>query len=229
MQLRAYMALLRRFWPMILLLPLITGGVSLGLAMRQPARYKATVRLMIARSVIATGTAASLPDFNDSYSWTTTEFILDDLPQVIGSATFAKDVQAAVGAAGLSVAPTAIQGGMSVEVLHRAIYLTAVADTPDIAMAVVRGAVGALQSQGLSYWGRGLGGLNIATLDPPQATGTIGGMTDRLSNAALRAALGLVVALGLALLITYLDDRLRSPAQAEQWTGARVLASIPKE
>jgi capsular polysaccharide biosynthesis protein len=229
MQLRTYLALLRRFWPLILLLPLLAGGLSLGLALRQPTRYQAGVRVMIARSVIATGSAASLPDFNDSYSWTTTEFILDDLPQVIGSAAFAKDVQAAVAADGLSVTPAAIQGGLRAEVLHRVMYLTATADTPEIALAMLEGSVGALQSQGLAYWGRGPGGLDVSVLDPPQAAGTVGGLSDKLINAALRATLGLAVAVGLALLITYLDDRLRSPAQAEQWTGARVLASIPKE
>jgi hypothetical protein len=184
---------------------------------------------MVARSLIDAGGAASLPDFNDSYSWTTTEFILDDLPQVIGSAAFAADVQPAVAAAGLSVTPAAIQAGLHGEVLHRELFLTAVADRPELALAIARGAVGALQSQGLSYWGRGPGGLDVATLDPPQAAGTVGGLSEKLINAALRAALGLAVAIGLALLINYLDDRLRSPAQAEQWTGARVLASIPKE
>jgi capsular polysaccharide biosynthesis protein len=229
MQLRAYLALIRRFWPLILLLPLVTGGLSIGLALRQPTRYQATTRLMIARSVIDTRATASLPDFNDSYSWNTTEFILDDLPQVIGSATFARDVQSAVAAAGISVAPEAIQSGLRAEVLHRSLYLTAVADTPALALAILQGAVGSLKSQGLSYWGREPGGLDVATLDPPQAAGVVGGLSDKLINAAMRAALGLAVALGLALLINYLDDRLRSPAQAEQWTGARVLASIPKE
>ncbi len=229
MQLRAYLALLRRFWLMILLLPLATGGISLGMSLRQPVRYQATVRLMIARSLIDTSGVASMPDFNDSYSWTTTEFILDDLPQVIGSSAFATDVQAAVVAAGRSAAPVAIQAGLRSEVLHRELYLTAVADTPELALVIAQGAVAALQSHGLSYWGRGPGGLDVATLDPPQAAGTIGSMTDKLLNAALRAVLGLAVAVGLALLANYLDDRLRSPAQAERWIGVRVLASIPKE
>jgi hypothetical protein len=225
MQLRAYLALLRRFWPLIVALPLLSGGLSLATALGQPARYQATVQLMITRSVIADGGAASLPDFNDSYSWTTTEFILDDLPQVVGSAAFAEDVRAS----GVDVPPAAIQGGLRAEVLHRAVYLSAVAATPDLALAIVNGAVGALQSRGLAYWGRGVGGLDVAVLNPPQASGVVGGPRAALLGAAVRAALGLAVAVGLALLLNYLDDRLRSPAQAEQWIGARVLATIPKE
>ncbi|MEI6775412.1 MAG: hypothetical protein WCK70_00760 [Chloroflexales bacterium] len=229
MQLRAYLSLLRRFWLMILLLPLVTGGLSLGLSLRQPVRYQASVRLMIARSLIDAGHAASMPDFNDNYSWATTEFILDDLPQVIGSTAFATDVQSAVAAAGFSVDPAAVQDGLRGEVLHRELYITVVAATPDLALAVTQSAVDMLTSHGLSYWGRSPGGLDVATLDPPQLAGTVGNLSSKLVNAILRAALGLAVAIGLALLITYLDDRLRSPDQAEQWIGVRVLASIPKE
>ena len=229
MQLRAYLALLRRFWLMILLLPLVTGGLSLGLSLRQPVRYQASVRLMIARSLIDAGRAASMPDFNDNYSWATTEFILDDLPQVIGSTAFATDVQSAVTTAGFSVDPADVQDGLRGEVLHRELYITVVAATPDLALAITQGAVDMLTSHGLGYWGRSPGGLDVATLDPPQLAGTVGNLSSKLVNAILRAALGLAVAIGIALLITYLDDRLRSPDQAEQWIGVRVLASIPKE
>ncbi len=225
MQLRAYLAILRRFWALILLLPLLAGGISLGLGLRQPARYQATVRLMVTRSLIDSAGGASLPDFNDSYSWTTTEFILDDLPLVIGSAAFAQDVAATVG----DLSPAAVQGGLSATVLHRAISLGATADTPEQALALLRASAEALHTRGLAYWGRGVGGLNVAILDPPQAAGSVGGLRPALVSAAMRAALGLAVAVGLALLVNYLDDRLRSPAQAEQWTGARVLATIPKE
>jgi hypothetical protein len=229
MQLRAYLAILRRFWPIILLLPLLAGGISLGLGLRQPTRHQATVRLMVARSLIDAERGASLPDFNDSYSWTTTEFILDDLPLVTGSAAFAQDVRAAVAAAGYDLTPEAIQGGLSAEVLHRSVYLSSVADTPEQATAVLLGAVEALQTRGLAYWGRGEGGLDVVILDPPRSAGTVGGWRAAVVSAAMRAALALAVAGGLALLAHYLDDRLRSASQAEQWTGARVLASIPKE
>ncbi|MBX0328294.1 lipopolysaccharide biosynthesis protein [Oscillochloris sp. ZM17-4] len=226
MQLRAYLAILRRFWPIILLLPLLAGGISLGLALRQPARYQATVRLMVTRSPLDAGASGvSLPALNDSYSWTTTDFILDDLALVVSSAAFAQDISAAVG----DMSPASIQGGLSATVLHRSVYLSAVADTPEQALAVLAAATDALRTKGLSYWGRGAGGLDVATLDPPQAAGTVGGPRAALTGAALRAALGLAVAVGLAMLIHYLDDRLRSPAQAEQWTGVRVIASIPKE
>jgi hypothetical protein len=229
MQLRAYLVPLRRFWIIVLLLPLLAGGVSLAMGLRQPTRYQAIVRLMVARSLIDTKRDAGLPDFNDSYAWTTTEFILDDLPLVVASEVFAGDVSAAVAAAGYDLPPSAIRGSLSAEVLHRSVFVSAVADTPELALAMLKGSIEALRTNGLGYWGRGQGGLNVAILDPAQATGSVGGLRAALVSAALRAALGLAVGVGLALLISYLDDRLHTPAQAEAWVGARVLAAIPKE
>ncbi|NTV65433.1 MAG: lipopolysaccharide biosynthesis protein [Oscillochloris sp.] len=229
MQLRAYLSFLRRFWLIILLLPLLTGGLSLGMGLRQPTRYQAGTRLMVARSLVDTGHSASLPDFNDSYSWTTTEFILDDMPLVVSSTAFAQDVSATLATSGQDLPAAAIQGALRAEVLHRSVYLSAVADSPAQALALLGVATETLRAHGLRYWGRGEGGLDVTTLDPPSPAGSVGGPRAALTSAALRAALGLAVAIGLALLITYLDDRLRGPAQAEQWLGVRVLAVIPKE
>lgn len=232
MQLREYLFILRRFWPLILVLPLIVGGVSLALALGRPERYQASARIMVTQRPLDDAVAADLPDYNNSYSWLTSEYILDDLPQVVTSVAFAEDVRAAAAAAGSDLAVPAIQGGLRAEVLHRAVFLAAVADSPDAALATVRGAVDALQTNGLKYWDRapaGSGGLLVAVLDPPGGVGPTGGLRGTLFDVGLRTALALAAAIGLAFLLHYLDDRLRSPRQAEQWTGANVLAVIPKE
>lgn len=227
MQVRAYFTLVRRFWMLIVLLPILAGGLSLVWGLRQPVRYQATVRLMVARTLLDTERDATMLDLNENYAWTTTEFVLDDLPLVVGSATFAQDVRDALAALGYDL-PT-LQGSLQAEVLHRSVLLSAVADTPDLAVVMLQQAVEMLRTNGLAYWGRTPGELDIAILDPPQAAGSVGGLRTALINAALRAALALAVAVGLALLIAYLDDRLYTSDQAEAWTGYRLLASIPKE
>ncbi|NTU81160.1 MAG: hypothetical protein HGA45_17555, partial [Chloroflexales bacterium] len=73
------------------------------------------------------------------------------------------------------------------------------------------------------------GGLQVAILDPPGEAARLGGPRDLVREVGLRVALALAAGLGLAFLANYLDDRLRSPRQAEQWLGARVLGVIPKE
>jgi hypothetical protein len=228
MQLREYLAILRRFWPLLLLLPLLAGGLSLALALgRQPA-YQAEARLLITVAPLPAAAASPLPDLEDGATWATSEYILDDLPFVLASASFAADVGAAMAAEGYPADAAAIKAGLRPEVTHRAVFLTATAAQPEQAGAMLRGAVTALQQGGLKYWGRA-GGLQVAVLDPPGTAAPVDGLRALIREVGLRAALALAAGVGLAFLVNYLDDRLRSPRQAEDWLGAKVLAVIPKE
>jgi hypothetical protein len=149
---------------------------------------------------------------------------------VLQSAVFAEDLAAAATAEGYAIDAAAARGAVRAEVTHRAVYLSGTAATPEAALALTRGAVSALQAGGLSYWGRATGGgLQIALLDPPTAAAPVGGLRDLLFDVGARTALALAAAVGAAFLLHALDDRLRSRAQAEEWTGARVIGTIPKE
>ncbi|HMQ32420.1 MAG TPA: lipopolysaccharide biosynthesis protein [Chloroflexaceae bacterium] len=230
MQLREYLAILRRLWPVVLLLPLLAGGLSLALALGRPPAYQASARLLVTLAPPAAAAPAPLPALDDGATWATTEYILDDLPFVLSSAAFAADVGAAMAAEGYPADPGAIQAGLRPEVTHRSVLLTATAAGPEQAGAMLRGALGALERGGLKYWGRAdAGGLQGPVLDPPGPAAPAGGLRDLVREVGLRVALALAAGVGLAFLLHYLDDRLRSPRQAEDWVGARVLAVIPKE
>lgn len=227
MPLSAYLDSLRRRWPLLLLLPLLAGGLSLALALARPPAYQAQARLLV---TVAPMAPASLPALDDGATWTTTEYVLDDLPFVLASAAFAADVGVAMAAEGYPADASAIRAGLAPEVTHRAVSLSATAATPEQAGAMLRGAILALQEGGLKYWGRApAGGLEVAVLDPPGPATLVGGARAIVREVGLRAALALAAAVGLALLAHALDDRLRTAAQAEEWLGAQVLAVIPKE
>jgi capsular polysaccharide biosynthesis protein len=228
MQLREYLSILRRYWPLVALLPLLAGGLSLAVALRRPPAYQAAAKLLVTQA--PSERDATLPSLDDGATWTTTEYILDDLPHVLQSVAFAEDVHAAMAAEGYPIEIVAIQTGLRPEVTHRAVYLVATAAAPDTAAALLRNAVAALSAGGLKYWGRApAGGLEVAVLDPPSAAAPVGGLRDLVIDVGARVALALAAAVGLAFLLNALDDRLRSPRQAEQWTGAPVIGLIPKE
>ncbi len=232
MQFRELSAIVRRFWPLILLLPLLAGGLSLLIALRQPVRYQASARLMVSQTPLDAAGVAELPDYNNSYSWLVSEYILDDLPQVLNSLAFAEDVVQTLASEGYSVTPEVVRGSLRAEVLHRSVVLVGSAAAPEQALAIVRGAITTLQQNGLKYWDRAPSdgpGLQVAILDPAASGGPTSSTRALLLDVGLRSALALVAGIGFALLLHYLDDRLRSRDQAEQWTGARVLAVIPKE
>lgn len=232
MQLRYYVAILRRFWVPILALPLFVGLLSLAIAVRQPEQYGATARLLVTQTPRLQNPASDFPDFNLQYSWSSSEFILDDLPQVIRSATFAGDVSAWAREQGYEIPPAAIQGGLSAETLHRSITLTGVNGNPETASAMVRGAVEVLQAKGLAYWNRATpdgNGLTIALLDLPGTAAPLGSTRQMVLNVALRVLLAFAAAVGLAFLLHYLDDRVRDAQQVEELMDLQVVGVIPRE
>jgi capsular polysaccharide biosynthesis protein len=230
MQLRAYIAILRRFWPLLLFLPLLTGGLSAVLALSRPPTYQAVTRLLVTQASLPGAADASLADLAAGATWASSEYILDDLPAVLTSSSFAADVLPQLAAAGHSLDLAAIRAGLQVEVSHRSVTLRATAATAEAAVALVETAVTVLRQGGLRYWGRTpAGGLWVAELDPPSAAIRLDGPRTLVSEVGLRVALALAAAIGIAMFVHYLDDRLRSPQQAEEWIGVAVLAVIPKE
>jgi capsular polysaccharide biosynthesis protein len=226
MQLRDLLAILWRFWLLIVLVPALAGGVSLLLALRQPVQYQAAARLMITQTPFDPAGQAELPDYNNTYSWLVSEYILDDLPQVLSSNAFAVDLTAQRARADVPLA------SLSAEVLHRSVRIVATADTPEPALDTLQAAITTLQQHGLKYWDRlppSGPGIQVAVLDPPTPLGSTVSNRAIVLNVALRTALALAAAVALALALNYLDNRVRSPRQAEQATGVPVLATIPKE
>lgn len=235
MQLRYYLAILWRFWLLILALPLAVGLLSLALELQQPQRYGASARVMVTHEPLVqrSGTEnVPLLDFNMQHSWLTSEFILDDLPQVVTSRLFAEDVQLLLASQGITVAPETIQAGLRADNVHRTVIISSNAATPETAEALVGGAVTVLQDYGLKYWNRRPGnesGLRIAVLDPVGGAGPLSNRRQLLLNVGLRAGLALAAAVGLALLLHYFDDTLRERRQVEEGVGLPVIGTIPKE
>lgn len=229
MHLQAYLSILRRYWLLVLLPPLIAGGVSLALALGRAPGYQASALLILTRTPLAAPGSTPLPTLDDGATWTSVEYILDDLPFVLGSAAFASDVHATLAAEGYEVDTETIRGSLRPEVSHRSVALSAVAASPETASAILRGAITTLADGGLKYWGRTPGGLQVAVLDPPGAAVPTSGLRSLARDVGLRVALALAAGVGLAFLLHALDDRLRNPLQAEQWVGVRVIGVIPKE
>ncbi|MCS6883405.1 MAG: hypothetical protein RMK84_00840 [Oscillochloridaceae bacterium] len=230
MHLYEYLSILRRYWLVVLLPPLIAGAVSLALALSRAPAYQASALALVSRVPLSASAPSPLPDVDERSTWMTTEYILDDLPFVVGSAAFAADVQAALAAEGYPIDAATIRGSLQAEVTHRAVTFRAVAGAPETASALLRATLATLESGGLKYWGRAsAGGLHVAVLDPPGPARPVAGRRDVAQDVALRAALALAAGTGLAFLLNAFDDRLRSPRQAEQWLGVRVLGVIPKE
>jgi capsular polysaccharide biosynthesis protein len=236
MQLRYYFSIVLRFWLLIVVLPLAVALLSLWGALQQPPRYGASARLMITQTPLVPQQPGLLEDFDLDYnyyhSWINSEFILDDLPQVVTSRAFAQDVSTLLAARGLVVSPETVQSSLRADNLHRAVTISSNTNTPEIATALVQGAVETLQVNGLKYWNRtyaNSSGLNVVVLDPVGAAAPLNSTRQLVFNVGLRTALALAAAIGLAFLLHYLDTTIRDARQVQEWLGIDVVGVIPKE
>jgi len=250
-QLFHYLTILRRFRVLIVVLPLLVGIISLGAKLVQPPRYTSEARVLLTQAPYPQKQVVPFPDVNIHYSWESSEFILDDLPQVVRSRAFAEDVSAWLARTGhassvdeagsapsdrIDIDPSLIQDGLDAENFHRTVTLSSIASSPELAIAFLEGAVATLQSNGLAYWDRSLetapetgSGLSLAVLDPPVPARPVRSTSSLLLEVGLRVGLALVAAVGLAFLLHYLDTTLRDPAQVEAGVGLRVIGIIPEE
>lgn len=230
MELRHYFNILRRSWPLVIGLPLVVALLTLGASMFLPQRYGARVAVTVTQQPVAPDEAMlTLPDYNNYNSWLASEFIVDDVPQIVKGQLFARDVAAYIQQQhGRDVPVGAIQNALSAERTHRTVYLNVQADTPENATQIAQGAVAMLQTNGLKYWGRGdTAQLDIAVQDAPESATPLSNTRTLMLDVAVRTLLALILAVGLAFLRHYLDQSLRGRDDVEA-LGLDVVGAIPR-
>jgi capsular polysaccharide biosynthesis protein len=234
MQLRHYLSILRRSWLLLVLLPLAVGGISFVFESQQPQLYRASTRLFVSQEPYSLMREDDLLDLNLQYSWISSEFVLDDVPHLINSRVFAEDISAWLAPRGVDVAPEAVHGRLQADVTHRAVTISAITGDPALAESLVDAAANVLEDNGLEYWDRtgyadGTNGIRVAVLDPVAGAVPLNTTRQLVIDVALRTALALVAAVGLAFLIAYLDDTIHNRHHVEKGLGLPVVGVIPKE
>src|SRR3954454_23333612 len=106
MELRLYLAILRRRWWLLIALPLLVAAISGATEARQPARYGTTVRLLITRGPIAGNDAAGLTDQGEDKTAL-------DLPAIISGATFRNDLARELTSTGHPTEAAALVGALN--------------------------------------------------------------------------------------------------------------------
>lgn len=236
MQLRSSIAILWRYWYILVGLPALVAAISAATALTQPPRYTSQARIMVTLAPLAapatTPNGENLPDFNNNYSWLTSEYVLDDIPAVVTSRTFGEDVSTILAGDGRDVVPQLVQSSLFAEHTHRTVTLEAVTDDPALAPDLIDGSIRALQAYGLKYWNRPAEegtGLSIAILDPVSDPLPTVSRRDMALGVVIRTALAAAAAVGIVFLLHYLDDRVRNRQQAEAWLELPIVATIPRE
>lgn len=229
MELRHYFDILRRSWPIVVGLPLLVALLTIALWFALPGRYGTQVTMFITQAQIATSPADTiLPDYNNYNSWAASEYIVDDMLQLVQTRRFAQDIVAYVQAQrGVALDVEQVRLGLSAERKHRAVYLNVEANNRDQATWIAQAAVEMVRKRGLEYWNRqDSAQLNVSVLDAPESSSRVGGTVGLAVDLGIRTLLALLLALGIAFLRHYLDTSVRRQDDVEA-LGLPVVGTIP--
>jgi capsular polysaccharide biosynthesis protein len=228
MELRHYLGIVRRSWPLVAGLPALVALLTVALAVVLPSTYSITAAMLVTQGPIAIQEQQEiLPDQNNRESWSASEFIVDDILQLVETRRFADDIAGWVQAQGRDLDPKLINQSIKAERKHRMIYLTATYSTAVDAKLIVEGATAMLQQRGLEYWGREQSAsLDVSLLDMPEKAVPAKGLLGLLFDIVLRGILALVLGIGLAFLRHYMDESLHRRDDVEA-LGLEVVGTIP--
>ena len=222
MELRAYGAVLMRHARLIGLITLATLVISVAMALRGPSAYTASMRLAI--SVVPDPRVGDFFKFDSYYSVLTSEYLADDLSELLRSEAFAADVSAELGN---TVEPEAIVNLTRTKKTHRLLDVQIASGDPQSALAIAQAYERVLNTkldQYLAFLQANNGFVRIVNRPRVARTNTL---PLTAAEVGLRTMAGLLGAVGLAFLLEYVDDRLRDRRQVESFLGTTVLAEIP--
>lgn len=228
MELRDYWAIMRRRWWIPALLVAATALVSL--LQLQPwqsraPQYSASLRMLVGVMPAAAADAAAYdPRY---YAWLTSEYLVDDFTEVVRSGLFARNVSARLADAAIELPPGVIQGSAATGKLHRIITLNFT--WPDRAQleAIAAAAAAELEENAAFYFQQlGTEGAGVTLLDGP-SVGEVGPPLRSRLEWPLRLLLALLIGVGLAFLVEYLDTTVRSEDDLRT-LGLGVIGRIPR-
>jgi capsular polysaccharide biosynthesis protein len=222
MELRAYGAVLRRHARLIGIITLATLLVSILLAFRGPTTYTASMRLAI--SVVPDPRAGDFFKYESYYAWLSSEYLADDLSELLKSEAFAQDVSREMGT---DISPSTIVNLTRTKKTHRLLDLQIVASDPETALSITQAFQRVLNTklgEYLAFMQANNGFVRIVNQPSVTRTNTL---PFTAAEIGLRTMAGLLAAVGLAFLLEYVDDRLRDRREVESFLGTKVLAEIP--
>jgi capsular polysaccharide biosynthesis protein len=236
LELRQYVAVIRRRWPLVAAIVVLTALFSLGLLLTQRPTHSAFIRLAVRQNSLPsqppTATQPGFFTYDRYYNFYSSEFLADDYTIIVTSRAFADATLARLKDARPDLARGGLPGFLTTDRKQRELTIIATAANDDTALALARAAgdvlTGLSAPASVTPNANGIGihdDAQFALIDPAAPAGT--NSSRQLANAAISMVVGLALAFALAFLFEYLDNSLRDLADAEQVIGLPVVGAIP--
>jgi capsular polysaccharide biosynthesis protein len=164
--------------------------------------------------------------YDKYYTWLTTEYLVDDVSELVRSGAFAQAVSQQLGSAGITVPAGAIQGSTQAGTLHRILTVSIVWGDAGQLAGIANAVVAVLPSEIAKHFAQvGTSGVYASLIDPP-GIGGVGASLREKMDIPIRLLLALIAGIVLAFVLDYLDDSVRNKGELES-VGVTVLAEIP--
>ncbi len=227
MELRAYWRIIARRWWLPVGLALLVGLISLVMQrpwQARPVTYTASMRFNVG---IKPERIPGVYTYDRYYTMLTSEYLVDDLGEIVRSQAFAGAVSERLAGQGIAVPAGAIGASTQPGKLHR-IMTVNVSWPNEPQLRAISDAIAATLTQSSSQFFSQFSAdeADIRLIDPP-AFGVVGPPAREQLDLPLRVLLALAAGLGLAFLLDYLDRSVRERSEVEA-LGLRVLSEIPR-
>jgi len=224
MELRQYGQIISRRWWIVALLLCVVLAVSLLARPSRAPTYVASMRFMMGLEPEAK--TGDYYTYDKYYTWLTTEYLVDDVSELVRSQAFAQAVSQQLAMAGVTVPAGSIHGSTQAGQLHRILTVNITWGDSQQLADIANAVAAVLPTEVARHFAQvGTGGVFASLIDPP-AIGTVAsGLRDKL-DLPIRLFLAVVAGIALIFVLDYVDDSVRSKAELEQF-GVNVLAEIP--
>jgi len=224
LELKEYARIVWRRWWLVALLVGLVFLVSLPAALLpKPPLYQATMRFAV--GVRPEPGAGNYYTYDRYYTWLASEYLVDDLAEVVKSEVFASAVSQELASQGIRVSAGTIRGSTQAGKLHRILTVSITwgqeAQLRQIANAVVK----ALRERSADFLAQ-LGSENaqMNLIDPPVVSLVGASLKERL-DLPIRLFLALLAGVALAFLLDYIDDSVRDRCEVEA-LGLSVIGEV---
>ena len=227
MELKAYWEIIRRrAWVVVAVFVLaLSASVAGFVLIPQAISYQATVRIAVRPP--PEPKTGDYYTYDEYYSYLTSEYLNDDLIELIQGRDFMLELQRRLQAKHASPPGGSIQAKKA----HRVMTMTVTSGTAAGAIELAETAVEALSEKGetgRAYYNQLTAKEpTISVIERPVITAGPG--TRSLLDLLLRGLVGLFAGLALAFLLDYLDDTIRDSRDVETLLGVPTLGEIPGE
>ena len=221
MELRTLLKILKRYWYLVVIPPVLVGVLTLVTYRAPEPSYTSTLRF----SVGYAPEQQTMSLYDRKYpAWLTSEYIAGGLSDWAKTGDFA---QAVAEVAGGDITASEAAGSIVSDHLRSIVVLYLNGSDPDRLTAVGQAAIKVLQVRNNVIFPQNGEGAIVTALDGVVVAPAPASLRSRL-DIPIRLGLGLALGVVLAFLVWYFDPRIRDRADAEA-IGLNVIAEIPEK